>query len=383
MASDHAAIPNSGDADGGVADTARPVVSAGPYLRGGLAALSIAAAVIHFSVMFEHFAEYWAYGAFFLVSGWAQAVWALGVYWRPSRWMLWIGAIGNALIIALYIVTRTVGDIVGPSANQAEDIGGVDVVCTIFEAAIVAGALMLLLRRSGTEDRVIPARSARRALAVSVGTVLAATIAVSTPALAGPEGPDGMAADMAGGPASMTTTAAPTADQIAATELLLTQTKTSLVRYQRIETALSSGYSQQVVRGDLEYVFSSSGGFVDLDPRRPSALVYAVNMPGHAAPVLLGAMYIAPPGAMGMMQVGGSLTPWENRGLDCSSGQVTIAGYDVPFYGEKCSSATWNPARFSAQILHVWTVPVPGGPFADTISAAEVPIVAQDALAMR
>jgi len=46
-----------------------------PYLLGGLAALSVGAATIHFAVVFEHFAEYALYGVFFLVISWAQMIW--------------------------------------------------------------------------------------------------------------------------------------------------------------------------------------------------------------------------------------------------------------------------------------------------------------------
>src|SRR5260370_7001113 len=43
-----------------------------PYLLGGLAALSIGAAAIHFAVVFEHFPEYPLYGVFFLRCSSAQ-----------------------------------------------------------------------------------------------------------------------------------------------------------------------------------------------------------------------------------------------------------------------------------------------------------------------
>ena len=61
-----------------------------PYLLGGLAALSVGAAAIHFAVVFEHFAEYTLYGVFFLVISWAQLIWPAVLLWRPSR--LWLCA---------------------------------------------------------------------------------------------------------------------------------------------------------------------------------------------------------------------------------------------------------------------------------------------------
>ena len=59
-----------------------------PYLLGGLAALSVGAAAIHFAVVFEHFEEYALYGAFFLVISWAQLIWPVVLLWRVSR--LWL-----------------------------------------------------------------------------------------------------------------------------------------------------------------------------------------------------------------------------------------------------------------------------------------------------
>ncbi len=179
--------------------TAGAPTEVGPYVRGGLAAISVGAAVIHFEVMFEHFSEYWMYGTFFLVSAWAQLIWAAGIVWRPSRLLLWAGAAGNAAIIVVYVLTRTVGDLVGPGTGETEAMGGIDVVCTAFEAALVAGALVLLWRRSAVARRRIGRQLAGLLLAGIVVAVLAGTVAVSLPALAGPEGPSGMSGDMSPG----------------------------------------------------------------------------------------------------------------------------------------------------------------------------------------
>src|SRR5262252_9574849 len=80
-----------------------------PYLLGGLAALSVGAASIHFAVVFEHFADYTLYGVFFLVISWAQVIWPAILLWRPSRLWLWLGIIGNAAVIEVYVASRTSG----------------------------------------------------------------------------------------------------------------------------------------------------------------------------------------------------------------------------------------------------------------------------------
>ena len=49
----------------------------------------------------EHFEEWWGYGAFFLVSALAQALYAPLVLRRPNRMVLLLGVGGN-LAIALF-----------------------------------------------------------------------------------------------------------------------------------------------------------------------------------------------------------------------------------------------------------------------------------------
>src|SRR5215472_18727924 len=88
--------------------------TAKPYLLGGLAALSIGAAAIHFAVTFSHFSEYTLYGVFFLIISWAQLIWAPAVVWRPSRFWLWSGILGNAAIVVVYFATRLTGLPFGP-----------------------------------------------------------------------------------------------------------------------------------------------------------------------------------------------------------------------------------------------------------------------------
>jgi hypothetical protein len=73
------------------------------------AALSLLAALIHLWVMPEHFEEWWGYGAFFLVTAASQVLYAPLVLLWPTRMVLLSGIAGNLAIVALYLLTRTVG----------------------------------------------------------------------------------------------------------------------------------------------------------------------------------------------------------------------------------------------------------------------------------
>jgi hypothetical protein len=67
----------------------------------------------------------------------------------PARWLFVAGIAGNALSIAAWVITRTVGLLVGPSAAEVEPVGFGDVVSTIFEALIIVASLVVLLRARG------------------------------------------------------------------------------------------------------------------------------------------------------------------------------------------------------------------------------------------
>lgn len=107
------------------------------------ALLSAGAAAIHYAVIETHFEEWWGFGAFFVASGIAQLAWAVLMVTWPSRRLLWLGVLGNAAIVALWVVTRTVGTLLGPDPYEPEPVGLADSVATGFEIAIVLGAVWL------------------------------------------------------------------------------------------------------------------------------------------------------------------------------------------------------------------------------------------------
>jgi hypothetical protein len=365
--------------------------TARPYFAAGLAALSAGAAAIHFAVVFEHFSEYVLYGVFFLIISWAQAIWAAVVLWRPSRPWLWLGIAGNAIILAVYLASRTTGLPFGPDNGHTEPFGALDVVSAILEFALIAGCAALLWRPS-LADRPVRRRTgfaAIASLAAFPAAVIAVTTAVMTPGWAGPEGPAGMmstssmatAATAPGAQPGMgdmgTTdglpdmrmygsTAAATAAQVIAAGNLIKATDTSLARYKNVQAAFAAGYTYVLKTNGEEHLLYNgpNPAYAGLNPQHPSSLVYAIDVPHHA-PILLGAMYIENGNTNGP-QVGGGLTRWHTHLTVCENGKPTIAAFGVQLRGT-CNPATWRD-QYTSQMLHVWVVPYVGGPFSDDLS---------------
>ena len=174
-------------------------------------------------------------------------------------------------------------------------------------------------------------------------------------------------------------TAAPTAAQVTAAAALISQTDASLKRYANVQVALAAGYTYVLkTNGEEHLLYDGTGpGYDGLDPQHPSSLVYAINVPHHA-PILLGAMYIMG-GPQNGPQVGGALTRWHSHLVTCVNGRKTIAGFGVQLRGT-CDPATWQDT-YTAQMLHVWVVPYPGGVFSDDLSEAATNAAVQAVLA--
>lgn len=124
--------------------------------------LSIAAGLVHGIVTPDHFAEWWGYGLFFLLASFAQVIYGaaplfarlvegepLTTQWSAAKLRAYCiaGVAGNVLIIALYIVTRTVGiPFFGPAAGVVEEVRVLDVVSKLLEVGVIAGLALILAR---------------------------------------------------------------------------------------------------------------------------------------------------------------------------------------------------------------------------------------------
>jgi hypothetical protein len=130
----------------------------------GLASLS--AALIHVMAGVHHFAEWWLFGVGFMVMAVAQAVSAATLALSDARPALVAAVALNAPIVLLWAWSRTLGLPIGPEAGTAEGIGVADVMASVTEAVIVAGAVASL---RGARATTLSALSTTAMLAFAVG----------------------------------------------------------------------------------------------------------------------------------------------------------------------------------------------------------------------
>jgi hypothetical protein len=380
-----------------------------------LAILSAVAAVIHFAVADAHYQEYWAFGVFMVGAAIAQLAWSALAMLDGRRWLWAVGAVLNAGIVVVYVVTRTVGDVVGPTPREVEPIGFGDAFCTGLEVVIALGCVGLLLSRTDRVVRSQPAGltigatgavmsvllvvalldggsemsmsmsaeadTAAPASAASVvsppgmtmnmtrpstqsGTQPAAVhlktrspggdITMPSPTMAMPHG-----MKMASGPCTST----PTAAQERATVQLVNRTWADAKKYRSLAAAQAAGYFPITPTGravvhyiNPAYYQKTLMGRQVLTPSQPQSLVYANTTKGA---VLVASMFIMSPAVPRAPQPGGCLTQWHIHTNLCFKDAGVVAAT-----GNGTSCPAGSVKRLTPPMLHVWFVPVPGGPTA-------------------
>lgn len=381
-----------------------------------LAIMSIATAVIHFAVSGQHFQEYWVFGVFMLVVAWLQLSWAMLAIARPSRLLLWAGAVVNTGVVAVYIVTRTIGDVIGPAPHDVEPFGFGDGLCTVLEAMVVAGCGWLIVTRrdfrvhrrhlllvpsaaggliaallsaalvAGGPDMVMTASAstaqgsgatsgtgAGPSMRMPGGPASQISLATSSPAgdISMPDADMQMASGMKMASSAPCDTSPTKAQQTAAISLVNTSWQDAR-KYQSLATAKTAGYRPITPSGKpvvhylnpAFYRTTVRGGPV-LDTTEPQSLVYA-NTPKGA--VLVAAMYITSPGGP-TPQPGGCLTQWHVHTNLCLSGRLGVTGV-LNAARTACPAGSTN--RTTPPMMHIWFVPIPGGPTAIDASDAQI-----------
>jgi hypothetical protein len=383
-----------------------------------LAIMSFAAAVIHFAVAAEHFQQYWLFGVSMLVVAWLQGIWAVVLVVRPSRPLLQAGAILNAVVLAGYVITRTTGYAIGIAPREAGLSAFGAVFCAAFEAVVVAGCAWLLTARVEHNVRRQRLFAVPAATAVITAVVLGAALATTVPSAPGASAASGSSAtrpsggsaggsmpgmqmpgaaaesirlanDTAAGAISMpdpnmemmagmrmasstACTATPSAAQQKAVVSFVDASWAGARKYQSLAVARAAGYRPITPVGapvvhylNRAYYRATLDGQPVLSTADPQSLVYA-NTPKGA--VLVAAMYITSQGGP-TPQPGGCLTQWHVHTNLCLTSALDVVGAVGP--GQMtCPPGSVN--RVTPAMIHVWFVPIPGGPTAIDASDQQV-----------
>jgi len=137
-------------------------------------------------------------------------------------------------------------------------------------------------------------------------------------------------------------------------------TKAVAKKFENPAVALENDYVPWVDSWKSIYHFVNYGNYYDwriLDPKRPEAFVYAHTLTG---PKLIGVMYSMEDPKRKPPPMGGCITRWHTH-PQCRS----PIGYSHIWEADwgDCPPG-WTDDGGSELMLHVWTVPMKGGPYA-------------------
>jgi hypothetical protein len=373
-----------------------PTVPVGRVVVWCLAVLSIAAAVLHFALASEDFGAHWSFGVLMLVAAWLQVMWAVAVIVRMSPSKLWAGAVLNVGVVVAELATH-------PAGNAVEN-----GLCLAVGAVVAAGCGWLLAVRADHPVRRQRLVTAPASAGLVAAAVLGVALATGTPAALGTSAPGTGTLGTSGGSASgsmpgmnmpaadtsiklandtpagnitmpdtsmqMMTgmamadpkpcTATPTKAQESATVAMVNTSWNDAKKYQSLAVAKAAGYVPITPSGDsvvhylnMAYYQSVLKGGPVLNYQDPQSLVYANTANGA---VLVAAMYITSYNGP-TPQPGGCLTQWHVHTDLCLAGTLNVVGEVGPGQST-CPPGSVN--RVTPAMIHVWFVPIPGGPTA-------------------
>lgn len=370
-------------------------------LRPLLVIASLGAAAIHFGFAPAHLQTNTVHGAFFLAVAWMQVAWAIAVARNPSRLTYRFGIVLNLGVIAVWLVSRTVG-----ISGEVEPFGFPDTVAAGLEAFIVLGSFGPLTRRLPSSP--MSELTTGVMLGASAFAVTALVSASMVPSLSGHG--DGAGADHHGASATEPVTAAAssadhhasgggaaaatssdvagagdhaaqkavpydpempinlggvqgvTPKQQAEAENIVATTLSVLPKWEDPEVAEAAGF-RSIGDGSTgtEHLMNQENMDDDiiLDPNKPESLVYDIK---DGRRELAAAMYMTKPGVPldEVPTLGGSLVQWHVHQNLCYNDQGKVAG--ITNAEGKCRPGLVKPEE--TPMIHVWIRPHPCGPFA-------------------
>lgn len=146
-----------------------------PTLQIVAALASIGAAAVHVTVAADHWTTWWGYGMQFVAAAAIQLGWGIVAMMRRGRALLGVGVALQAVFIGAWVVTRTLGQPIGPDAGVAEPVGTPGVLTVLLELTTIVAALLATTTRSAAT----PARSHYIARIGTGGVVVLAATSVA------------------------------------------------------------------------------------------------------------------------------------------------------------------------------------------------------------
>jgi hypothetical protein len=116
--------------------------------------ISVALALVHMLATPLYFDQWLGYGAFFVAAAVLQVMFSMALTVNtPNRALLWVGLVGNVLVVLLWIITRTFGIPLGPMAGEVLPLGWLDGIAQVLELVQVVHLFVLLRQFDVLGDR--------------------------------------------------------------------------------------------------------------------------------------------------------------------------------------------------------------------------------------
>jgi hypothetical protein len=117
--------------------------------------LAASLGLIHFLATPLYFEQWLGYGVFFFTVAVLQVMYSMALAASPpNRTLLWAGIAGNAIIIGLWVVTRTIGiPFFGAMAGEVLPVGLLDGVAQLLGATQIVHLAVLLNRSEQLGER--------------------------------------------------------------------------------------------------------------------------------------------------------------------------------------------------------------------------------------
>lgn len=115
-----------------------------PSARELLLGAGAVAGAVHLAVAPEHWHEAPVYGAFLLAAGLVQLGYAALLVSRPQQGLLVLNACVHALLLLVWVQSRTVGVPIGPAAGVPEHVGPLDSLVALAELVALVATVNLI-----------------------------------------------------------------------------------------------------------------------------------------------------------------------------------------------------------------------------------------------